>query len=62
MANKTKIDLYEPNYNINGVIYYSGIVNGVYTHFLGFDRLNKKQIKTKLLEKYNRDKGFELGE
>ena len=49
----TKIDILDPICNPNGVIYYSGFVYGEYTHFLGYDKLTKKEIKTKLLDKYN---------
>lgn len=48
-----KIDILDPICNPSGVIYYAGFINGEYTHFLSYDKLNKKQIKSKLLDKYN---------
>lgn len=50
-----KIEVLEPINNGNGIIYYAGFVNGLYTHFLGYDELTKKEIKQKLLDKYNKD-------
>lgn len=50
-----KIELLEPISNAGGTIYYAGFVNGLYTHFLGYDKLTKKEIKDKLLDKYNKD-------
>ena len=47
-----KIKLLEPTFNSNGTIYYCGFINGVYTHFLGYDKLKKKEIKELLLKTY----------
>ena len=55
IGKKVKIDLAEPVFHNNGVIYYSGYVNGVYTHFLTYDKMPKADIKRKLLEKYEKD-------
>lgn len=52
-----KIELLEPTSNLNGIIYYCGFVNGVYIHFLGYDKLKKKEIKENLLKTY-KDKGY----
>lgn len=52
MANKVKIELYEPNYSLGGAIYYSGIVAGIYTHFFGFGDLDKKTQRDRLLQVY----------
>lgn len=49
-----KIELLEPIHNHSGIIYYAGFVNGVYTHFLGYDKLTKKEQKSKLLDTYKK--------
>jgi hypothetical protein len=49
-----KIELLEPVYNNCDTIYYAGFVNGVYTHFLGYDKLSKKEQKSKLLDTYKK--------
>ena len=48
-----KITILNPIYNISGTIYYAGYVNGEYCHFLSLDKLSKREIKCKLLEKYS---------
>lgn len=48
-----KISILNPIYNMGGTIYYCGFVNGEYTHFLSLDKLSKREIKCKLLEKYS---------
>ena len=47
-----KIELLEPINNQCGTIYYAGFVNGSYIGFLGYDILTKKEIKSKLLKRY----------
>ena len=54
---KAKITILEPIYNCSGTIYYAGFVNDIYTHFLGYNKLNKKELKIQLLKKYIKD-GF----
>lgn len=49
----SKINILEPIHNGSGVIYYQGFVNGSYIHFLGYNKLTKREIKVKLLDKYN---------
>ena len=41
-------------YNKGGTIYYAGWVNDTYIHFLSLDKLSKGQVKSKLLDKYNK--------
>ena len=55
MIVKAKIDILEPISNGSGTIYYTGFVNGVHTHFIGYDRLTKKELKEKLLRKHIKD-------
>lgn len=49
-----KITIVDEICNAGGTIYYAGFVNGVYTHFLSYDKLKKSEIKSKLLDKYNK--------
>ena len=50
----TKIEVLEPICNASGVIYYAGFVNSEYAHFLGYDKLSKREIKENLLSAYER--------
>lgn len=54
-----KIDVLEPIHNGCGTIYYAGFVNGEYVKFLGYDKLSKSEIKSKLLDRYNKEHNLE---
>ena len=54
-----KIIIFEPVMGISGMFYYSGWVGDSYVHFLADYKMNKKEIKIKLLKKYKKDNGLE---
>ena len=54
---KAKISVLEPICNGVGIFYYAGFVNDTYVHFLGCNKLIKRQIKENLLKTFL-DGGF----
>lgn len=50
-----KIDILEPIMGDSGMFYCAGWVDDIYTHFLADYKPTKRQIKEKLLEKYNKE-------
>ena len=54
-----KIQVSSEIYNMGGTIYYAGWVNDTYIHFLSLDKLSKSDIKSKLLDKYNKTNNLE---
>lgn len=54
-----KIQVSSEIYNKGGTIYYAGWVNDTYVHFLSYDKLSKGQIKSKLLDRYNKINNLE---
>ena len=54
-----KIQISSEIYNNGGTIYYAGWVNDEYVHFLSYDKLSKNEIKSKLLDKYNKEHNLE---
>ena len=55
MIVKAKIDILEPISNGSGTIYYTGFVNGVHTHFIGYNKLSKRELKEELFKKHIKD-------
>lgn len=54
-----KIQVSSEIYNKGGTIYYAGWVNNEYVHFLSYNKLSKSEIKSKLLDKYNKEHNLE---